>query len=147
MRNGDYLVAAKWPYGYSRYSLPADLPLFEGRIFAKLPERGDVAIFKHPVSGVDYVKRVIGLPGDEVVIARGSVFVNGKKLDEPYVGSESIEPWTHLHTVVRAGHCFVLGDNRRRSSDSREFGQVPYENLRGKAMFRFWPVGRIGILD
>jgi signal peptidase I len=110
--------------------------------------RGDIVVLRYPLDpSLDYIKRVIGLPGDEVVIARGSVFVNGKKLDEPYVGSESIEPWTHLHTVVRAGHCFVLGDNRRRSSDSREFGQVPYENLRGKAMFRFWPVGRIGILD
>ena len=86
LRNGDYLVAAKWPYGYSRYSLPADLPLFEGRIFAKLPERGDVAIFKHPVSGVDYVKRVIGLPGDTVAVRDGVVILNGEALPKEEAG-------------------------------------------------------------
>ena len=90
LRNGDYLVAAKWPYGYSRYSLPADLPLFEGRIFAKLPERGDVAIFKHPVSGVDYVKRVIGLPGDTVVVQDGVVILNGETLPKEEAGYADI---------------------------------------------------------
>ncbi len=90
LRNGDYLVAAKWPYGYSRYSLPADLPLFEGRIFAKLPERGDVAIFKHPVSGVDYVKRVIGLPGDTVAVRDGVVILNGEALPKEEAGYADI---------------------------------------------------------
>ena len=90
LRNGDYLVAAKWPYGYSRYSLPADLPLFEGRIFAKLPERGDVTIFKHPVSGVDYVKRVIGLPGDTVAVRDGVVILNGEALPKEEAGYADI---------------------------------------------------------
>ena len=90
LRNGDYLVAAKWPYGYSRYSLPADLPLFEGRIFAKLPEPGDVAIFKHPVSGVDYVKRVIGLPGDTVAVRDGVVILNGEALPKEEAGYADI---------------------------------------------------------
>ena len=77
LRNGDYLVAAKWPYGFSKYSLPGEPDLFEGRFFASLPERGDVAIFKHPVTGVDYVKRVIGLPGDKVQVTNGVLYVNG----------------------------------------------------------------------
>ncbi|MDG6078511.1 signal peptidase I [Erythrobacter litoralis] len=80
LRNGDYLVAAKWPYGYSRLSLPFELPLIPGRIFASLPERGDVVIFKHPVDGTDYVKRVIGLPGDTVAMRSGQVILNGEPL-------------------------------------------------------------------
>lgn len=77
LRNGDYLVAAKWPYGFSKLSLPGEPALFEGRIFASLPERGDVVIFKHPVTGADYVKRVIGLPGDTVAMEDGVVVLNG----------------------------------------------------------------------
>ena len=74
---GDYLFAAKWPYGYSRYSLPFDLPVGEGRLFGKLPERGDVAIFKHPIDKTDYIKRVIGLPGDTVQMIDGTLHING----------------------------------------------------------------------
>ena len=77
-RNGDYLIAAKWPYGYSRLSLPFAAPLPPGRIFAHLPERGDVAIFRHPVDDVDYIKRVIGLPGDTVEMRRGRLILNGR---------------------------------------------------------------------
>lgn len=82
LRNGDYLVAAKWPYGFSKLSLPGEVPLIPGRIFASLPERGDVVIFKHPVDGIDYVKRVIGLPGDTVALRRGVVILNGEPLEQ-----------------------------------------------------------------
>ena len=82
LMNGDYLVAAKWPYGYSRYSLPFDVPLIDGRLFAGLPDRGDVVIFKHPVDGSDYVKRVIGLPGDTVELRDGRVVLNGKPVPQ-----------------------------------------------------------------
>jgi signal peptidase I len=76
--NGDYLIAAKWPYGYSHYSLPWSVPLFRGRILAGQPERGDVVIFKAPpLANVDYVKRVIGLPGDQVRMVDGVVHLNG----------------------------------------------------------------------
>lgn len=78
--NGDYLLAAKWPYGLSANSLPFRLPLPEGRLFAHTPERGDVVIFKHPVDGTDYIKRVIGLPGDNVAVIGGKVMLNGKPL-------------------------------------------------------------------
>jgi signal peptidase I len=71
---GDYLVAAKWPYGYSRHSLPFGAPLIPGRVFAGQPEHGEVVIFKHPIDGADYIKRVMGLPGDTVEM-RGGVFV------------------------------------------------------------------------
>lgn len=78
LMNGDYLLAAKWPYGYSHHSLPFDLPLFEGRIMPASPQRGDVVIFKHPIDGRDYIKRVIGLPGDSVGVVGGQVLLNGK---------------------------------------------------------------------
>ncbi|UYH53755.1 signal peptidase I [Qipengyuania sp. SS22] len=90
LRNGDYLVAAKWPYGFSKYSLPGEPDLFEGRFFASLPERGDVAIFKHPVTGVDYVKRVIGLPGDTVAVQDGVVILNGTPLPKEDAGPADI---------------------------------------------------------
>jgi signal peptidase I len=75
---GDYLLVAKWPYGYSRYSLPFSLPLIPGRIFASEPERGDVVVFKAPPSlKDDYIKRVIGLPGDVIQMRGGILEING----------------------------------------------------------------------
>ncbi len=83
---GDYLFAAKWSYGYSSNSLPLGINAGDGRIFASTPERGDVAIFKHPVDRVDYIKRVIGLPGDKVQMIGGVLHLN----DAP-VGHERID--------------------------------------------------------
>ena len=80
LTNGDYLLAAKWPYGFSRHSLPFDLALPGGRLLAGTPERGDIVIFKHPVDGRDYIKRVIGLPGDRVAVVGGEVVLNGARL-------------------------------------------------------------------
>ena len=90
LRNGDYLVTAKWPYGFSKYSLPGEPELWDGRIFASLPERGDVAVFKHPVTGEDYIKRVIGLPGDTVAMREGVVFLNGEALAKQPAGTADI---------------------------------------------------------
>lgn len=79
--NGDYLLAAKWPYGYSKHSLPFSLPLIPGRILPGQPERGDVVIFKAPpLDDTDYIKRVIGLPGDTVQVSDGVVILNGQPL-------------------------------------------------------------------
>jgi signal peptidase I len=80
LMNGDYLLAAKWPYGISRHSLPFDLPLPEGRLLPGTPKRGDIVIFKHPVDGRDYIKRVIGLPGDRVAVVDGQVVLNGARV-------------------------------------------------------------------
>jgi len=73
---GDYLFAAKWPYGYSRYSLPFAMDLGEGRLLAAAPERGDVVIFKNPADKTDYIKRVIGLPGDKIQVVEGRLHIN-----------------------------------------------------------------------
>ena len=75
---GDYLVVAKWPYGYSRYSFPFGFPSFDGRMFGTLPKRGDVVVFRHPYENADLIKRVIGLPGDTVEVAGGKLVLNGK---------------------------------------------------------------------
>ncbi len=79
LQNGDYLLASKWSYGLSSYSLPFGLPLIPGRLFATQPKRGDIAIFKAPPGNkVDYIKRVIGLPGDTVQMVDGTLRLNGK---------------------------------------------------------------------
>jgi signal peptidase I len=81
LENGDYLLASKWSYGYSRFSLPFSLPLIPGRIFASEPERGDVVIFKAPPADTDdYIKRVIGLPGDQIEMRGGVVLLNGEPI-------------------------------------------------------------------
>jgi signal peptidase I len=74
---GDYFFATKWDYGYSRYSLPYAAPLFEGRIFSHEPQRGDVILFRVPGSDADYVKRIVGIPGDKIQIAHGRLLING----------------------------------------------------------------------
>jgi len=108
---GDYLFAAKWPYGYSRYSLPFDAPLIPGRIFAQLPERGDVVIFKHPVDHTDYIKRVIGLPGDKVQLVAGVVHLN-----EQPVGLERVEDL--VLPIAATGRCAQARFSQRRPDGS-----------------------------
>ncbi len=75
---GDYLIVAKWPYGYSRYSFPFGFPSFSGRLGDRLPSRGDVVVFRHPTENADLIKRVIALPGDTVAMTSGQLILNGK---------------------------------------------------------------------
>jgi signal peptidase I len=75
---GDYLFAAKWPYGYSRYAFPFGLLHFHGRLLGAAPKRGDIVVFRYPGSGEDYVKRLIGLPGDRVQMRGGQLILNGQ---------------------------------------------------------------------
>ncbi len=88
--NGDYLLAAKWPYGYSSYSLPYSAPLIPGRVLSGQPERGDVVIFKHPIDQTDYIKRVIGLPGDSVALVDGQILLNGELVPREPMGDFEI---------------------------------------------------------
>lgn len=109
-------------------------------------ERGDIVVLRYPLDpSVDYIKRVVGLPGDEIRIEAGKVWVNGRHLDEPYVGS--VDYFCSLRARVLPEHYFVLGDNRTRSCDSREFGQVPQDLVRGKVELRVWPLARAGLID
>ncbi|GGD53124.1 signal peptidase I [Erythrobacter arachoides] len=95
---GDYLQAAKWPYGYSSASLPFGISAGEGRILGSQPERGDIVIFKHPVDRSDYIKRVIGLPGDTVQMVDGVLHLNGAP-----VGRERVEDF--VEPIAADGNC------------------------------------------
>src|ERR1043166_221607 len=123
LQDGDYLLAAKWPYGYSRYSLPFSLPLLPGRIFPHQPKRGDVVIFKAPPGNdVDYIKRVIGLPGDQVQMVGGQVYLNGRPVPKQRVADFElpVSPNTHClaaqFTASRADGTVVCRSPRFRET-------------------------------
>ena len=97
---GDYLFVSKFSYGYSRFSLPFGLPLFGGRILAEAPKRGDVAVFKLPTdNSTDYIKRVIGLPGDRIQMVDGVLNINGKAVERTRI--EDYVMQSHFGTVQR----------------------------------------------
>ncbi|MEC9244691.1 MAG: signal peptidase I [Nitratireductor rhodophyticola] len=84
---GDYLFVTKWAYGYSRHSLPFSPPLFSGRIWGSEPERGDVVVFKFPPNpSVDYIKRVVGMPGDKIQMREGELYINDKAVEREKIG-------------------------------------------------------------
>ena len=118
LRNGDYLVAAKWPYGYSKLSLPFEAPLIPGRVFADLPERGDVVIFKHPVDGTDYVKRAIGLPGDTIAMQNGTLVINGEPVRREQAGFADIP--MSVNTQCRPDGGIVVEETTCRYRQFRE---------------------------
>lgn len=106
LQNGDYLLAAKWPYGFSKYSLPFSLPLIPGRILADQPTRGDIVIFKAPPGNdTDYIKRVIGLPGDQVQVIGGQLFLNGKPVPKQRIADFElpVTPNTHCYLEQFSG--------------------------------------------
>lgn len=109
------------------------------------PQRNDIIVFRFPGDpSKDYVKRVIGLPGETVSMERGDVFIDGIKLDEPYLMEKDVDNMAPI--LVLQNSYFVLGDNRRGSSDSRQWGQVPLGNVVGKAFIRYWPFADLSLL-
>jgi signal peptidase I len=113
--------------------------------------RGDTVVFWYPADTTkSYIKRVIGLPGDRIRIARGQVYVNGSPLVEDYVAEASRDPgtWAEGREIrVPDGDYFVLGDHRNSSSDSRAWGWVPRDNIYGKAVFVYWPLKKMGRVE
>jgi signal peptidase I len=111
------------------------------------PERGDVIVFKSVQDDdQDLIKRVVGVPGDEITVRGGRLFVNGEPQKEPYVNKKYPDRSFYAPTTVPKDHVFAMGDNRANSQDSRVFGPVPKENIEGEAFLRFWPPDRIGLL-
>jgi len=153
---GDYLFVSKLAYGYSRYSFPWGVVPISGRIFGAEPKRGDVVVFKLPRdNSTDFIKRVIGLPGDEISVRSGVLYINGQAVpkvrkgdfispeeDRPIARFEETLPNGVKYYVldstpngqfdnvgpykVPAGHYFMMGDNRDNSTDSRVLSQVGY---------------------
>jgi signal peptidase I len=109
------------------------------------PERGDIIVFRDPnnINGKDLIKRIIGLPGDTIVIRDGTVSLNGQLLHEDYIAAP---PVYSGQWEVPPGHLFVLGDNRNDSSDSHSWGLLPIENVIGKAVLIYWPPPEWNIL-
>ena len=124
--NGQYLLVNKLSYRFHE------------------PRRGDVIIFWPPkYTEKPYIKRVIGMPGEEVSISGGVVHINGTPLDEPdYIPTTPL--YGESSVQVPEGEYFVLGDNRTSSSDSRSWGTVPRANIIGKVWFTYWPLGEWG---
>jgi signal peptidase I len=128
--DNDYLIANKIDY----------------RLHA--PQRGDIIILRPPTdNSKDFIKRIIALPGERLLISDGIVYINGHKLDEPYLP----EAWTTLNNwggpdgeVVPPNDYFVMGDNRNRSQDSRIFGFIGRDRIDGRAWFRIWPLNHLG---
>lgn len=143
---GDHIIVNKFIYG------PPD-PVSGGVLPLRDPRRGDVIVFRFPENPeIDYVKRVIALPGETVAIRNKKVFIDGKPIDEPYTvfadkrvypGNDFL-PDYYRHrdqmkpTVVPPGHYFAMGDNRDNSQDSRYWGFVPRALIRGRAFMVYW---------
>lgn len=126
LHTGQYLIVSKLSYRLGQ------------------PQRGDIVVFEPPNgTGEDYIKRIVGLPGEQVEVRDGSVWINGYRLEEPYVASRTPYSGSWL---LGADEYFVLGDNRANSSDSHSWGPLPEENIVGKAWLCYWPPEHWGTL-
>ena len=165
---GDRIFVTKYSYGYSKHSFPFSPPLFQGRLISKEPKRGDVVVFKTPEDNkTDYVKRVIGVPGDKIKMISSEIYLNNEKLNririnnEPYkyfdvIRYKEILPDGRNYEIfemknqnnffqtndfdeveVPKDSFYVLGDNRDNSQDSRFVGFIPKSNLVGKSRIVF----------
>lgn len=110
--------------------------------------RGDIVVFWYPRDrSKSFIKRVAAVPGDELEIRYGSVYVNGRKVDEPYLKPEYRDHDSLRKESVPSGQYFVLGDHRNSSNDSRNWGFVSRDLIYGKAVFRYWPMSRVGPVE
>lgn len=149
--NGEMLLVNR--HSYDSYNLSALLnwlPFIDINDHVVSPfgsvERGDIVVFNPPNDDKPYIKRIIGLPGDEIAFRDGHVFVNGEQLDEAHIVKQTNCPTASCRepTIVPEGHVYVLGDNRTSSEDSRFFGPITIDSIIGKAIFTYWPVGDVG---
>lgn len=144
------------------------LIIYKFGYFFKEPERGDIIVLQYQqgllsklpfldkfdflnrvlpsIMEIDYIKRVIGIPGDEIDIQDGHLFVNGEKLNEEYVKGDTHKYLLDFPITVPQDSVFVLGDNRQNSRDSRIIGFIEYKRIRGKAIFRIYPFKNMGTI-
>jgi signal peptidase I len=111
----------------------------------RAPRRWELVVFKLP-GGELGLKRVVGLPGDRVALRDGALFIDGRRVEEPYVDYESVDGTFFGPVSVPPDRLFVLGDRRANSEDSRNFGPVSLGNVVGRAVFVIWPLGHLGPL-
>jgi signal peptidase I len=150
---GDYLFVSKYSYGYSHYSIPLSPPLFSGRIFGSEPSRGDVLVFRLPKDdSTDYIKRVIGLPGDRIQMREGLLYINEKPVvrerlsdfvGEDPCGSDATARVKRWKETLPNGVSYETLDCVDNSTDSRVLsavGYVPYENIVGRAQMIFFSI-------
>jgi signal peptidase I len=120
--------------------------------FFREPQRGDIVVFVSPPNAdpeqKDFIKRVVGLPGDHLMVHGGHLWRNGVPLSEPYIAAPLVYDWPDEGPdfVVQPGTIFVMGDNRNASNDSHVWGALPRQNLLGKAFCIFWPISRARLL-
>ena len=159
LHTGQYILVNKIVYFHFDMNAPLRLLPGNADLAPKIvypfhmPRRGEVVVFEYPRDmSKDYIKRVIGLPGDSVLIKDGQVFVNDQLLDEAYLeGLQTTcrgdDPCNFGRPIiVPAGSVFVMGDNRNNSSDSREWGALPLEGIIGKAWVSYWPRDYWGVI-
>lgn len=132
-KNGQYIITDKLTYRFHE------------------PKRGEVVVFKNPKDiSQDFIKRIIGIPSDRVEVLGGSIFINGKKLNEPFL-AEGISTRSGFflkegeEVIVEKDNYIVLGDNRSNSSDSREWGFIEKNEIIGRVIIRYWPQDVIGL--
>lgn len=156
LEDGQYLLVNRLVYlNIEMDRLSEIVPFWEAeedssRHAIHAPRRGEVIVFQFPDRNVnnpekDFVKRVVGLPGETIRMHDGEVFVNEVKLDEPYLDEKDRSNAPEL--TLGEGQYYVLGDNRAHSNDSRAWGAVPRANLRGKVWMVYWPAPEIQILN
>lgn len=132
-KNGDYIITDKITYRLSE------------------PERGDIVVFKNPKDETqDFIKRIIGVPGDKIKVQSGKIYLNGGELNEPYLSETVITNAGSFlsegeEITVEPGHFITIGDNRPASSDSREWGFITRQEIIGKVFFRYWPATEMGL--
>src|SRR3990167_6501326 len=133
--SGEYILTSKVTYKFRQ------------------PHRGDVTVFKSPKNpDIDYIKRIIGLPGDKIEVLNQEIIVNGQVVPENYI-SEKTNLWDGGYlkegfpVTVPGGMVLVMGDNRPRSSDSREFGPIPIADIIGVVFFRYFPADKMGKIE
>jgi signal peptidase I len=110
--------------------------------------RGDIVVFWYPKDpSKSFIKRVVGVPGDLVSVRGGRVYINGQLLEERYVPRGYQDSDSYPSVQVKEGYYYVLGDHRNASNDSRSWGLVPRKYIYGKAVFRYWPVEKVGFIE